>query len=370
LVKTGNIIRLATYSKVIKFSNFSKCYKVLATKISLIKNVKWIYYAVAVAVLHIIGIAILAVYAREYPEMLGFGFLVYTLGLRHAFDADHIAAIDNTVRKLAQQKEESNGVGFFFSLGHSTVVFVMVLITTFSMKWARGNIPQIKEIGSVIGTSVSGGFLLLIGILNLYIWFDIYKIFVTTRKGKYNEEELDKLLLNRGLISRFGGPLYKIINKSWHIYPLGFLFGLGFDTASEVALLAISVNAASQAVPGTLLIALPILFAAGMSLMDTADGIFMTNAYSWAFSTPLRKIYYNLSVTGISVVAALCIGFIELTQILAPKLGLTSGIWKWITDLDFGSVGYLLVALFVLSWGLSYFIWKKLDLESTTGPTV
>lgn len=332
--------------------------------IKLNKNAKWIYYAIVVAILHIVGVAILVVHAGKYPQMLGFGFLVYTLGLRHAFDADHIAAIDNTVRKLTQQKEEPTGVGFFFSLGHSSVVFIMVIITTFSMKWAQVNIPQIKEIGSIIGTSVSGGFLVLIGILNLYIWFDVYKIFGITRKGKYNEEQLDKLLINRGFISRFLGPLYKFINKSWHVYPLGFLFGLGFDTASEVALLAISVNAATQAVPVTLLIALPIIFAAGMSLMDTADGIFMTNAYNWAFSTPLRKIYYNLSITGISVVAALCIGFIELTQILAPKLGLNSGIWKWIINLDFGSIGYLLVGLFVLSWGLSYFIWKRLDLES------
>ncbi|WP_041710763.1 HoxN/HupN/NixA family nickel/cobalt transporter [Clostridium pasteurianum] len=328
------------------------------------KNTKWIYYAIVVAILHIVGIAILVAHAGKHPEMMGFGFLVYTLGLRHAFDADHIAAIDNTIRKLTEQKEESTGVGFFFSLGHSSVVFIMVIITTFSMKWAQGNIPQIKEIGSVIGTSVSGGFLLLIGILNLYIWFDIYKIFGITRKGKYNKEQLDKLLLNRGFISRFGGPLYRFINKSWHVYPMGFLFGLGFDTASEVALLAISVNAATQAVPIDLLVALPIIFAAGMSLMDTADGVFMTNAYNWAFSTPLRKIYYNLSVTGISVVAALCIGFIELTQILAPKLGLNSGIWKWISNLDFGNIGYLLVGLFVLSWGLSYFIWKRLDLES------
>lgn len=317
-----------------------------------------------VAILHIVGIIIILTNANKYPQMIGFGFLVYTLGLRHAFDADHIAAIDNTVRKLAQQKEEPTGVGFFFSLGHSSVVFVMVVITTFSMNWVQSKIPQIKEIGSIIGTSVSGGFLVLIGILNLCIWFDIYKVFKGTRRGQYSEEHLDELLLNRGFISRFWGSFYRFINKSWQVYPLGFLFGLGFDTASEVALLAISVNAATQAVPVTLLIALPIIFAAGMSLMDTADGIFMTTAYNWAFSTPLRKIYYNLSVTGISVAAALCIGFIELTQILAPKLGLNSGIWKWINNLDFGSVGYLLVGLFIISWGLSYLIWKTLHLES------
>ncbi|AGK96643.1 HoxN/HupN/NixA family nickel/cobalt transporter [Clostridium pasteurianum] len=325
---------------------------------------KWLRYGIIVAILHIIGIILLLTNAQKYPQIIGFGFLAYTFGLRHAFDADHIAAIDNTVRKLVQQKEEPTGVGFFFSLGHSSVVFVMSVLTAFSMKWAQNNIPQIKEVGGVIGTTVSGGFLLLIGILNLYIWFDIYKIFTGIRRGQYNEEHLDELLLNRGFISRFLGSFYRFINKSWHVYPLGFLFGLGFDTASEVALLAISANAATQAIPATLIISLPILFAAGMSLMDTADGIFMTTAYNWAFSTPLRKIYYNLSVTGISVVAALCIGFIELTQILTPKLGLNSGFWQWIQDLDFGSIGYLLVGLFIISWGLSYLMWKILRLEN------
>lgn len=323
----------------------------------------WLFYGIIVVALHITGITLLLINARKYPQIIGFGFLAYTLGLRHAFDADHIAAIDNTVRKLVQQKKDPTGVGFFFSIGHSSVVFIMALITAFSMKWAQNNIPQIKEIGSLIGTTVSGIFLILIGVLNLYIWFDIYKIFVGTRRGKFNEEHLDELLLNRGFISRFLGSFYNFINKSWHVYPLGFLFGLGFDTASEVALLAVSANAATQSVPFTVVIALPIIFASGMSLMDTADGIFMTTAYNWAFSTPIRKIYYNLSVTGISVVAALFIGFIELAQILTPKLGLNSGLWKWIQNLNFGSIGYLLVILFIISWGVSYLMWKMLRLE-------
>ena len=328
------------------------------------RHPKWINYAIIVVLLHLVGVTLLLINARRYPQMLSFALLAYTLGLRHAFDADHIAAIDNTVRKLLQQKEEPTGVGFFFSLGHSSVVFVMAVITAFSMKWAQNNVPQLKEVGSVIGTAVSGGFLVLIGILNLYIWFDIYKVFIGTRSGKYDEEHLDELLLNRGFISRLWGSFYRFINKSWHVYPLGFLFGLGFDTASEVALLAISANAATQSVPAALVISLPILFAAGMSLMDTADGIFMTTAYNWAFSTPLRKIYYNLSVTGISVVAALCIGIIELAQILTPKLGLNNGIWKWMQDLDFGSMGYLLVGLFIVSWAVSYLMWKVLRLEN------
>jgi high-affinity nickel-transport protein len=184
------------------------------------------------------------------------------------------------------------------------------------------------------------------------------------RRGKYQEEILDDILLNRGFISRFFKPLYKMINKSWHVYPLGFLFGLGFDTASEVALLAISANAVTEAIPLPALISLPIIFAAGMSIMDTADGIFMTTAYNWAFSTPLRKIYYNLSITGLSVLAALFIGFIELAQILTPKLGLSRGLWRWIQNIDFNNMGYILVILFVFSWVLSYSVWKLLRLEN------
>lgn len=327
------------------------------------KRSNWMKYAIIVALMHIIGISLLLVKGQQYGQLIGYGFLAYTLGLRHAFDADHIAAIDNIVRKLVQQRKEPTGVGFFFSLGHSSVVFIMAILTAISMKWAQNNIPSINEVGSLIGTAFSGGFLIVIGLLNLSIWFDIFKFFVNMRNGRYDDEQLDQLLLNRGFISRFLGPLYSHINKSWHIYPLGFLFGLGFDTASEVALLAISANATSQMIPLSVIISLPILFAAGMSLMDTADGIFMTTAYDWAFSTPLRKIYYNLSVTGLSVVAALFIGFIELAQILAPKLGLHNGIWKWIENLSFNNIGYLLVGLFIISWGFSYIIWRALRLE-------
>lgn len=327
------------------------------------KNSNWKIYVTIVALLHIIGITMLLLSVGNYPQIIGFGILAYTLGLRHAFDADHIAAIDNIVRKFVQQKKDPTGIGFFFSIGHSSVVFIMAVVTAFSMKWAQNNIPQIKEIGSLIGTAVSGSFLIIIGLLNLYIWFDILKFFLNARNGKYDDVQLDKLLLNRGFISRFLGPIYQRINKSWHVYPLGFLFGLGFDTASEVALLAISANAVSQQIPIFVIISLPIIFAAGMSLMDTADGIFMSGAYNWAFSTPLRKIYYNLSVTGLSVIAALFIGIIELAQIFVHKLDLDYGIWKWIGDLNFNSVGYLLVGLFAISWLFSYVVWKVLRLE-------
>lgn len=323
----------------------------------------WLAYVIAVVLLHIVGIGILIMKGAEYPQLVGFGFLAYTFGLRHAFDIDHIAAIDNTVRKLIQQEEDPTGVGFFFSMGHSSVVFIMALVTIFSTNWAKTNMPELKAIGSVIGTTVSGAFLVIIGILNLYLWFDIYKIFKETRRGVYNQEQLELILGNRGFISRFFGFFDKLIHKSWHVYPLGFLFGLGFDTASEVALMAISANVAAQSVPLGLMIALPVLFAAGMSLMDTADGIFMTSAYHWAFHTPLRKIYYNLCVTGISVISALLIGVVELIQILAPKLGLSGGLWQWCIDIELGNLGYLLVLLFVVAWFISFMVWKRLKLE-------
>lgn len=331
------------------------------------KNSAWLRYAVIVMLIHIAGAALLLSKVRQYPQLAGLAFLAYTLGLRHAFDADHIAAIDNTVRKLVQQKKDPMGIGFFFSIGHSSVVFIMALVTAASMTWAQKNIPFLKESGKLFGTAVSGAFLIFIGLVNLFIWFDIFRLFKSAHSGTYDDEQLDDLLTKRGLISRFLGPLYRRINKSWHVYPLGFLFGLGFDTASEVALLAVSASLATQVVPLSAIISLPVIFAAGMSLMDTADGIFMTTAYNWAFSTPLRKIYYNLSITGLSVIAALLIGLIELLQLISQKMGLAGGIWGWIRSIDLGGVGYLLVGLFVVFWLFSYVLWKVLRLENIKG---
>lgn len=325
---------------------------------------KWLRYTMAVVGIHLLGVTLLILNLKQYSQLLGLSFVAYTLGLRHAFDADHIAAIDNTVRKMVQQEQEPTGVGFFFSIGHSSVVCIMAIVTAFSMHWAQQNIPQLKTFFSLIGSAVAGSFLLLIGLFNLFIWFDLYRLFSKMRLGEYEEENIDQVLLNRGFVSRFFKPVYRLINKSWHILPLGFLFGLSFDTASEVALLAISANLAIRSVPITAILSLPVIFAAGMSLMDTADGIFMTTAYHWAFSTPLRKIYYNLSVTGLSVIAALFIGSIELAQIITPQLGLNVGVWKWIQHLNFNGIGYLLVGLFVFTWVLSYLIWKKLHLEN------
>jgi high-affinity nickel-transport protein len=317
--------------------------------------------------LHALGLLGLLAAARAHPLLLGMGFLAYTLGLRHAFDADHIAAIDNTVRKLVQQKQNPIGVGFYFSLGHSTVVLFMAVATALLTRLAQQSLPHLKEIGGLIGTTVSGGFLLLIGLINLFIWIDIYGMFRKMRQDEHDPEALEHLLDSHGFMARFAGRLFGMINRSWQVYPVGFLFGLGFDTASEVALLAISAGAAASALPAVGILALPVLFAAGMSLMDTADGVFMATAYRWALSTPLRKVYYNLTVTGLSVVAALVIGFIELTKVIAQELGLTAGFWKWLEDLDFGSLGYVLVALFVLIWSLSYGAWRLLRIEERWG---
>ncbi|MCQ6282463.1 HoxN/HupN/NixA family nickel/cobalt transporter [Bacillus sp. EB600] len=324
-------------------------------------------YLIIVAVLHLIGFALLYVGWKTSPVLLGMGFVAYTLGLRHAFDVDHIAAIDNTVRKLMQQDKNPSGVGFYFSIGHSSVVFVMAIITAIAVQWAHKELPQLQEVGGLIGMIVSGSFLLLIGILNLLILKDLYKVFQQMRNSTYDKEHVEHLLLSRGLMGRFMKPLYKLVNQSWHVYPLGFLFGLGFDTASEVALLAISASAAQTSIPFLGILSLPVLFAAGMSMMDTADGIFMMRAYHWAFATPLRKVYYNMTITAISVSAALIIGMIELTQVLSEKLGLNHGFWSWIQRLDFGWLGYALILLFALSWGISYGIWRFMKLEKRWG---
>lgn len=327
----------------------------------------WVGYGGTVFGLHVLGLLGLLQAARTHPVLLGMGFLAYTLGLRHAFDADHIAAIDNTVRKLVRQGTSPLGVGFYFSLGHSTVVFAMVVVAALIARSAQQALPHLHAIGGLVGATVSGTFLLLIGLINLFIWVDIYLIFQKMRRGNDDAHALEELLLSRGIVARVASPLFRVIHRSWQVYPLGFLFGLGFDTASEVALLAISAGAAASALPTVGILALPVLFAAGMSLMDTADGVFMTTAYRWAFATPLRKVYYNLTVTGLSVVAALLIGLIELTQVLAQALGLTAGFWGRLQGLDFGWIGYLLVTLFVFVWSFSYGAWRLLRIEERWG---
>lgn len=320
----------------------------------------WAGYALVVALLHVAAMVLLIPASAHHPVLIGMGFLAYTFGLRHAFDVDHIAAIDNTVRKLVQQKRSSEGVGFFFSLGHSTVVACMTVVTVVAVHFTEHHFPTLQRLGGLLGTAVSGVFLLLIGVLNLVIWLEMYRLFIRMRTENRLAYEVDALLQSRGFLTRFLNPLFKLVNKSWHIYPVGFLFGLGFDTASEVALLAVSAMAAKNAIPLSGILSLPLLFAAGMSLLDTADGVFMTRAYGWAFSSAVRKVYYNLSMTGLGVFVALLIGLIELAQVLIPEFGLDNGFWAWLEGISLANLGYLLVALFVLMWVLSIGLWKWL----------
>jgi high-affinity nickel-transport protein len=310
----------------------------------------------AVIGLHLVGWGLFAYYSLSNPALAGLGVLAYTFGLRHAFDADHIAAIDNTTRKLLHEKQRPLGVGFFFSLGHSSIVFALATGLAIGAHTVNAKVPSFQQYGGTIGTGISGTFLWLIGILNLVVLIDVVRIFFGLRHGGYDEEQLEQRLHDRGFMNRFFiGGLARRITKSWQMYPLGVLFGLGFDTASEVGLLAIAAGVATHDVPFFAVISLPILFAAGMSLMDTADGAFMTHAYGWAFSNPVRKIFYNITVTGLSVAVALGIGTVELLQVLHVS--------PWLDGLDFGTLGYGVAGLFVATWLLSFTVWKVRRIE-------
>ena len=306
----------------------------------------------AVAALHLAGWTLFVLYARTNPALAGLGTLAYTFGLRHAFDADHIAAIDNTARKLLQDGRRSMGVGFFFSLGHSSIVLGLTASLAFATKAVGAHLPTLQSYGGVVGASVSGIFLLLIGLLNLAVLLDVLGVFRAMKRGRYDEEKLEQRLLETGLMSRvFLKRIGDRIDKSWKMYPLGILFGLGFDTASEVALLAVAAGVATQHVPFLAVVSLPILFAAGMSLMDTIDGAFMSRAYGWAFSSPVRKVYYNLTVTTLSVLVALVIGGFELLQVVAKR------------GPDLARMGYLVVGLFLATWLVSAAVWKVRGIE-------
>ncbi len=321
-------------------------------------------FAAGVAFLHVAGWGLFLYYSRHNPALAGLGTLAYTFGLRHAFDADHIAAIDNTTRKFLQEGKRSLGVGFFFSLGHSTIVFSLAAGLAVAASTVNSKIPTFQDYGGYIGASVSGTFLWIIGILNLIVLADIVRIFRDMRRGSYDRERLEQRLLDRGFMNRFFvGRLARRIRASWQMYPLGVLFGLGFDTATEVGLLALAAGVATHHVPFLAVISLPLLFAAGMSLMDTLDGAFMSQAYGWAFSNPIRKVYYNITVTSLSVAVALLIGTVELLQVAASKLDLNDGFWGWLNNLDFGKIGYGIVALFVVTWAVSVALWKTRRIE-------
>ena len=321
----------------------------------------------AVVAIHILGWGMLLLQAGRYPAILGLAGLAYGFGLRHAFDADHISAIDNTTRKLLQQGKKPMGVGFFFSLGHSTVVLGIALALGFAVRaivqGAVSEDGQLRSIGGLIGTGVSGVFLVLIGGLNLAILLDIIGTYRRMKAGEYDRGALEEHLVSGGVMTRLFHRLFRLINHSWQMYPIGFLFGLGFDTASEVALLAISAGAASQGLPFAAIVALPIIFAAGMSLMDTLDGAFMAKAYGWAFSNPVRKVFYNLTVTGLSVFVALFVGGVEVAQLLVQILKLQGGVFDAIAGLDFANLGFVIVGAFVLVWAGSFAVFKVRRVE-------
>ncbi len=298
----------------------------------------------------------------------GTGFLALTLGMRHAFDADHISAIDNTTRKLMSEGQRPMGVGFFFSLGHSSVVTFLAILLNFGIKALGSQVNNqnsaLHHYTGLVGTTVSGTFLLLIALLNLVVLWSVLKVFRQMRQGMYDESELEKHLDSRGFMMRFFGPIARRVDKSWKMYPLGILFGLGFDTATEVALLVLAGSSVVAGLPWWAILSLPMLFAGGMSLLDTIDGSFMNFAYGWAFSKPVRKVYYNIVITGLSVVVALFIGGIEVAQVFAQQLNLSGFFWDYALAFNINKAGFIIVAMFVVIWGAALAIWRFGKIEN------
>ncbi len=323
-----------------------------------------------IAALHVIGFGILLLVVAPHHYSLGsggafsvgIGITAYTLGMRHAFDADHIAAIDNTTRKLMAEGKRPLSVGFWFSLGHSSIVFGLAFLLSIGIRSLAGPVTGdssgLHQVTGWIGTLVSGTFLYAIAALNIIVLVGIIAVFREMKRGAFDEQALEHHLDNRGLMNRFLGRLTRTVTKPRQMYPVGLLFGLGFDTATEVALLVLAGGAAGAGLPWYAILCLPVLFAAGMSLLDTIDGSFMNFAYGWAFSKPVRKIYYNLTVTGLSVAVALVIGTIELGGLGASQLGLSGPVWATLEHIDLNTVGFMIVGIFVLTWALSLAVWK------------
>jgi high-affinity nickel-transport protein len=300
---------------------------------------------------------------HDYPVLLGTAALAYSFGLRHAFDADHIAAIDNVTRKLMQEGCRPVGVGLFFSLGHSTIVVALTIATAVATTALQGRFDAFKSFGGVAGTLVSALFLFAIAIANIVVLASVWRVFQTFKSGgRFVEEDLDLMLANRGLLGRLFRRFFRLIERSWQMYPLGLLFGLGFDTATEVGLIGISATQASQGLSIWSILVFPALFTAGMTLIDTTDSIVMLGAYGWAFIKPIRKLYYNLTITAVSVVVALIVGGLETLNLIGDQLGLTDGGGFWgaigaIND-NFGLLGYLIVGVFVAAWAISYVVYR------------
>jgi high-affinity nickel-transport protein len=334
--------------------------------------------------LHVAGWGMLAAavgghYHITRTEIFGFGtgILAYTLGMRHAFDADHIAAIDNTTRKLVGEGKRPLSTGFFFSLGHSSIVFALALLLNFGIRaldsQVRNSSSGLHTYTGIIGTGVSGTFLYLIAALNIAVLAGIVKVFRQMRTSAYDDTELEEQLAKRGLMNRFLGPLARRVDTPWKMYPVGVLFGLGFDTATEVALLVLAGSAVVSGLPFYAILSLPILFAAGMCLFDTADGCFMNFAYDWAFARPVRKVYYNLTITGLSVFVAFFIGTVELVGLLGQELNLTGPFWHFMANFNINKAGFVIVGIFVLTWAVALAVWHFGKIEQkweTTAETV
>jgi high-affinity nickel-transport protein len=323
-----------------------------------------------VAGLHGLGfLTLIAVVAPSHYNLgasgtftVGIGVTAYTLGMRHAFDADHISAIDNATRKLMSEGKRPLSVGFWFSLGHSTIVFGLAFLISVGVRALDGPVKNSKsglhQVTGWIGTGVSGTFLYMIAALNIVILVGIIRVFREMKSGQFDEAALEEQLNSRGLMNRFFGRLTKAVSKPHQMYPVGVLFGLGFDTATEVALLVIAGTAGAAGLPWYAILCLPILFAAGMSLLDSIDGSFMNFAYGWAFSKPVRKVFYNITITGLSVAVALVIGTIELGGLIAQHLNLSGSFWNWFETIDMNAVGFVIVGMFVATWVVALSVWR------------
>jgi nickel/cobalt transporter (NiCoT) family protein len=330
--------------------------------------------------LHVVGwgVLVLAVAPAGYQLGstgvlgVGVGLTAYMLGVRHAFDADHIASIDNTTRKLVEEGKPAVSTGFWFSLGHSSVVFGAALLLVLGVRSVAGVVQDesssVAQTLGLVGTLVAGTFLLLIGLMNLGSAVGIARVFRRMRAGEYDEAELEQHLHNRGFLARLLGRVTRRVSEPWHLYPVGLLMGLGFDTATQVALLVLAAGSAAFVLPWYAILVLPVLFAAGMSLFDTADGVLMTRAYGWAFLKPVRKVFYNLTVTLLSVTVALVIGLMVLIGLLVDRLGVESGPLAWIASLDLEFVGFAVVGLFVLTWALALGVWRFGRIEQRWTP--
>jgi high-affinity nickel-transport protein len=320
--------------------------------------------------LHVVGfVTLIAVVAPSHYTLgvsgtftIGIGVTAYTLGMRHAFDADHISAIDNTTRKLMSEGKRPLSVGFWFSLGHSTIVFALTFLLALGIRSLAGPVKNtgsgLHQVTGWVGTLVSGTFLYAIAAINLMILLGILKVFREMKTGCYDEAALEKQLDSRGFMNRFFGRLTKTVTKPEQMYPVGVLFGLGFDTATEVALLVVAGSAGAAGLPWYAILCLPILFAAGMSLLDSIDGSFMNFAYGWAFSKPVRKVFYNITITGLSVAIALVIGTIELGGLIAQHLNLSGAFWNWLENANINVLGFVIVGLFVGTWAIALTVWR------------